>query len=367
MSYDLESNEETLGTVPDLAAIKRNSSHIAPSTSSVDEAVTRASVSVIIPTYTMDRWDYLCECIASAQAQTVQTQEIIVVVDHNPELYARAMRELSGVIVVPNISRQGVSGARNSGVKASCGELIAFLDDDVVASPDWLASLLRHFKNPEVAGAGCHSEGLWESPRPAWVPGEFGWTIGVSYSGMPNTPTAVRNVWTSAMVVKRTSFEMVDGFREDFGKVGNRNLPEDTDLCLRITSAHDKAIWIYDPSTVMLHRVPAGRTTFGYLLSRCFLQGWGKAAMASMDGFSTSTSMERDYTRRILPAGIGRGFAETIRGDIFGAVRSVSIIVALAFTMAGYLWYLLESRRAMHAMGSARGSRSMKKWWLPRA
>ena len=39
------------------------------------------------------------------------------------------------------------------------------------------------------------------------------------------------------MLVKRSAFELVDGFREDFGKIGNRSLPEDTDLCLRIASS----------------------------------------------------------------------------------------------------------------------------------
>ena len=49
------------------------------------------------------------------------------------------------------------------------------------------------------------------------------------------------------MVVRRSAFEVVDddGFREDFGKIGDRNLPEDTDLCLRITSAQDsRGLWI---------------------------------------------------------------------------------------------------------------------------
>jgi hypothetical protein len=224
--------------------------------------------------------------------------------------------------------------------------LVAFLDDDVVAPADWLSGLVAHLRDPDVVGAGTYFEGNWESPRPRWFPGEFGWTLGLSYAGMPTEPTAVRNVWTSAMVVRKSAFEAVDGFREDFGKIGDRNLPEDTDLCLRITSAQDnsRGLWIYDPLRIALHQVPAGRATFKYFLSRCFLQGWGKAAMASMDGFGTSTSMEMDYTRRILPAGVRRGVAETLRGDLSGAQRSGSIVLALSFTMAGYCWYLLTVR-----------------------
>lgn len=341
MSYDLGSNEEILGNRSGMVVMKDSAIGVAVETPKKEE-VTYPTVSVIIPTYTKTRWSWLRDAVASVHVQTVPALETIVVVDHNPELLEEISREFPEVIAVPNIGERGVSGARNSGVKASSGEVVAFLDDDSVARNDWLATLLRHIMKPGVVGAGCYSDGLWESPCPAWFPGEFGWTIGVSYSGLPNEPTAVRNVWTSAMLVKRSVFENVDGFREDFGKIGNRSLPEDTDLCLRIAAVQENAVWMWDPEKVMQHRVPAGRATFGYLMSRCFLQGWGKAAMAHMDGFEESTSAERHYALRILPAGVARGIRDALRGDITGLGRSGAIIAAFTVTVAGYLWYLLE-------------------------
>lgn len=343
MSYDLESNEETLGGRPEIAVMKNSVGDVAIGGSGVGESMTYPTVSVIIPTYTKARWDWLHECVASAKTQTVPAQEIIVVVDHNPELLEEIKLEFRDVIAVPNIGGRGVSGARNSGVKASRGEVVAFLDDDSIASPDWLATLLRHIVAPGVVGVGCYSDGLWDDPCPSWFPGEFSWTIGVSYFGLPKKPTAVRNVWTSAMLVKRSVFELVDGFREDFGKIGNKSLPEDTDLCLRIAAVQENAVWMWDPAKVMQHRVPAGRATFGYLMSRCFLQGWGKAAMAHMDGFDESTSLERNYAVRILPAGVGRGLKDAVRGDISGLGRSGAIVAAFAVTVAGYIWYQMES------------------------
>lgn len=346
MGYDLEGKEKTLGVDrPELAVMQDDASE-------GSEEIKYPTVSVIIPTYTAERWDWVCEAVASAQNQTVPALEIIVVVDHNPELLERITREIPGVITVPNIGGQGVSGARNSGVKASRGEVVAFLDDDSIASPDWLATLLRHIVKPDVVGVGCYSDGLWDNPCPSWFPPEFSWAIGVSYSGLPSKPTAVRNVWTSAMLVKRSAFEIVDGFRENFGKIGNRSLPEDTDLCLRIASVHDKAVWMWDPAKVMQHRIPAGRTTFRYLLSRCFLQGWGKAAMAHMDGFEQSTSLERHYALRILPVAVVRGVADAFRGDFAGIRRAGAIVVALAFTLAGYFWFVLERRRRHFAPAS---------------
>ena len=356
MSYDLESNAGTFGDGPEIAAMKDSAGDVAIGESGAADGRTYPTVSVIIPTYTRARWDWLRACVASAKAQTVPALEIIVVVDHNPELLEEIIRELPDVIAVPNIGGRGVSGARNSGVKASRGEVAAFLDDDAIASEDWLETLLRHIVKPGVVGVGCYSDGLWEDPCPSWFPGEFSWTIGVSYFGLPKAPTAVRNVWTCAMLVKRSAFEVVDGFREDFGKIGNRSLPEDTDLCLRIAAVQENAVWMWDPAKVMKHRVPAGRATFRYLMSRCFLQGWGKAAMAHMDGFDESTSLERNYALRILPAGVGRGLADAARGDLSGLGRSGAIVAAFAVTVAGYLWYVLQGlfhKRAGSAPSSA--------------
>jgi hypothetical protein len=358
MSYDLDTNEQTRDDRPDIAVVDEKMNEIAGGDDEAGKSPAYPSVSVIITTYLMDRWDWLREAIESAQTQVVPALEIIVVVDHNPDLLERVVREYPEVIAVPNIGDRGVSGARNSGVKASAGEVVAFLDDDAVVTPEWLDTLLRHIVKPDVVGVGCYSDGLWENPCPAWFPSEFGWTIGVSYAGLPEEPTAVRNVWTCAMLVKRSAFEVVDGFREDFGKIGNKSVPEDTDLCLRIAAVQENAIWMWDPAKVMKHRVPAGRATFSYVLSRCFLQGWGKAAMARMDGFDESTSSERSYAIRTLPAGIRRGLADSLRGDFSGLARSGAITAAFSFAVAGYFWYLLEeiTRRRGHAKSSSRAA-----------
>ena len=191
------------------------------------------TVSVIITAFSMKRWDDLCEAVAAIQAQTVPVLETIVVVDHHPGLLARAHRELLGVTVIANSGGRGASAARNTGVAASHGALIAFIDDDALASPRWLEALLVHFTDPSVVGVGGRLDPLWATSRPRWFPPEFDWAVGVSYPGMPKSAEAVRNVWGNNMAIRRQVFDMVGGFRSDFGKVGVRSRPEDTDLCLR--------------------------------------------------------------------------------------------------------------------------------------
>ena len=96
-----------------------------------DHTGIRPTVSVIIAAFSTERWEYLREAVASVAAQSSPALETIVVIDHNPDLLARARRELAAV-VIPSTGPRGASGARNTGVARSRGEVLAFLDDDAV-------------------------------------------------------------------------------------------------------------------------------------------------------------------------------------------------------------------------------------------
>jgi hypothetical protein len=309
------------------------------------------TVSVVIPAYADERWTQLCEAVASAQAQTRPPTEVIVAIDHNPDLLSRARRELADVMVVANNSGgRGASGTRNAGVARASGEIIAFLDDDACAAPDWLETLIVHFADPAVAGVGGRVDPLWATARPRWFPGEFDWAVGASYSGMPETTAAVRNVWTNNMALRRAAFDAAGGFREDFGKVGAVCRPEDTELCLRVTSGS----WLYVPASAVGHWVPAERATFAYFLRRCLEEGQGKAAIAVLDGAANGTSSERSYTARVLPAAVSRGLREAVSGDRSGALRSGAIIAGFGMAVAGFAVGCLSAAASRALSGPAR-------------
>ena len=293
---------------------------------------THPTVSVIIAAYADQRWTQLREAVASAVAQTRPPLEIIVVVDHNPGLLGSARRELADVVVIPNAGARGASGARNTGVARSQGEIIAFLDDDACAAPNWLETLIAGFTAPTVAGIGGRVDPLWATARPRWFPGEFDWTVGASYTGMPETTAPIRNVWTNNMALRRTAFDAAGGFREDFGKVGVASRPEDTELCLRVTSGS----WLYEPASAVGHWVPAERATVRYFFRRCFNEGQGKAGIVALDGAAKGTSTERSYTMRVLPAAVGRGLREALAGDRSGALRSAAIIGGFGTAAVGF-------------------------------
>ncbi|PWT75025.1 MAG: glycosyl transferase [Chloroflexi bacterium] len=294
------------------------------------------TVSVVIAAHTMKRWAYLKAAVASVQAQTVPAAETVVAVDHNPQLCERALQEFAGITVVPNIGQPGASATRNTGVRASHGEVVAFLDDDAIASPAWLETLLMHFSRPEVVGVGGGLVARWETRRPRWFPPEFDWVVGASYRGMAENAEPTRNVWSNNMAIRRRTHDDIGGFREDFGKIADRSHSEDTDLCLR-AAAHDGGIWIYEPLGLAAHHVPAKRATLRFFLKRCFSEGQGKAALAAFYGLHQSTSTERGYIARVLSPGIARSMRDALHGDASGAFRGLAMAAGLVMTAAGFL------------------------------
>jgi GT2 family glycosyltransferase len=293
---------------------------------------------VVVCAYSEERWPDLAAAVASVQQQTVAPEEIAVVIDHNRSLFERAVSGFPGVLVLENYGPRGASGARNSGVAATRAEIIAFIDDDALAFPDWIEQLLAGFGAPDVLGVGGKAEPAWPCGRPSWFPEEFDWVVGSSYAGMPAVETPVRNLWTVNMAVRREVFDALSGFRTNFGKVGMRSSPEDTDFCLRALQCWPKGKWLYKPNARVRHSVPASRATWKYFLRRCYYEGCGKAHLARLVGSGVSLSAERKHAFLTLPRGMLRGLGQSVRTrEVAGIGRAGAIAAGLALASTGYL------------------------------
>jgi GT2 family glycosyltransferase len=296
-------------------------------------------VSVIVCTYSERRWGELGAAVNSLRRQDVRPHQIVVVVDNNPPLAARVQNELPDVLVVENRSSRGLSSARNAGIAAAQGEIVAFLDDDAVAEPDWLATLLACYADPRVLGAGGAVEPVWEHGRPAWFPDEFGWVVGCSYRGMPPRATAVRNLIGANMSFQREVFASVGGFSTTVGRVGLRPVGcEETELCIRALQQSRGRVLVYEPRARVKHQVPATRGRLRYFLSRCFAEGVSKAAVVRLRGSRAGLESERRYVLRVLPAGFATAAEQAIASrSVASLERGGAIAVGLAATTAGYL------------------------------
>ncbi len=299
---------------------------------------TDPSVSVVVCAYSDDRRAALLASITSLAAQTSVPAEVIVVVDHNPSLLEWVRVHAPQVTAIASDQANGLAGARNTGVRAATGEVVAFLDDDARAAPDWLHRLGRAYQDPRVLGVGGAVVPEFERGRPSWLPEEFDWVVGCTYRGLPTEPAGVRNLIGCNMSFRREALQRTGGFVDGMGRMGaDRGGCEETELCIRIRRELPDSVLIYDPGATVHHHVPATRARLGYFVSRCHAEGVSKAEVARRCGPGEGLDSERAYTRRTLPAGVAAGLAASLRGDLAGATRAGTILLGLVVTAAGFL------------------------------
>jgi glucosyl-dolichyl phosphate glucuronosyltransferase len=296
-------------------------------------------ISVVICAYTEKRWRELVAAVKSLRHQTVLPKEVILVVDHNPDLLRRVRAELPDVVAVENQEEHGLSGARNSGLEVAQGDVIAFLDDDAVAAPNWLEELAREYPDARVVGVGGASLPIWMHKQPAWFPEEFNWVVGCSYRGMPVDTSTVRNLIGCNMSFRREVFDAVGGFRNGIGRVDTRPVGcEETELCIRANQLWPDRLLLYKPDARVFHHVPANRACWRYFFARCYCEGIAKALVSRCIGAQDGLAAEWKYTLHTLPTGAMRGLADAAIGqDPSGLARAGAIGAGLAVTAAGYL------------------------------
>jgi glucosyl-dolichyl phosphate glucuronosyltransferase len=295
------------------------------------------SVTVVVCAYTEDRWVTLQRAIDAVLKQISFGDELVVAVDHNDALLARCREYLDGCIVLPNHRSRGLSGARNTALAAAQGSIITFLDDDAIPLDGWLDALREPYAEEQVYGVGGLTRPHWPGSKPGWFPEEFLWVVGCSHRGLPRDPQPIRNLVGANMSFRKAVFDQVGGFAEQMGRIGQRPFGcEETEFCIRLTQANSDAIILYNPSAKVEHYVTQQRTSLGYFVKRCWAEGLSKAEVSRRVGSSSALSAERHYTSRVLPKGIWRGFYDCTAGDLWGAARSLAIVLGLATTVTGY-------------------------------
>jgi GT2 family glycosyltransferase len=295
------------------------------------------ALSVVICAYTDERWSDLQDAVASVRAQQPAPAQIVVVIDHNDGLLARARDALEGVTVVANAEARGLSGARNTGIQHASGEIVAFLDDDATALAGWTAHLLAPYADPDVLAVGGRVVPRWDDARPRWLPPEFDWVVGCTYAGHRETAGPVRNLIGANMSVRREVVDAVGGFRHSLGRTAS--LPagcEETELFIRATQRFPTGRVWYEPDAVVSHRVPVARATRRYFRARCYAEGISKTYVSRLVGSRDGLASERAYTTRALPRALLRELSGA-RRDRAGAARAVTLVAGVATTGAGFV------------------------------
>jgi glucosyl-dolichyl phosphate glucuronosyltransferase len=165
--------------------------------------------------------------------------------------------------------QQGLSHARNTGIRKANGEVIAFVDDDVTVDADWLRELTTPFEGLRWAGAGgkIRAENARELPK--WVRLEGPFSMGGSMAALfdrGDEPGELREPpYGTNMAYRKQVFERYGYFRTDLGRSSNNMIgKEDTEFGNRLLSAGEH-LW-YAPSAVVFHPILPERLTKKYFL-----------------------------------------------------------------------------------------------------
>jgi glucosyl-dolichyl phosphate glucuronosyltransferase len=165
--------------------------------------------------------------------------------------------------------KQGLSHARNAGILAARGDMIAFVDDDVIVESNWLHNLTVALQDGDCAGAGGRILPEREFAMPAWMSQDLLRVGGVLpfFDLGPAAGKLDRAPYGANMAYRREMFEKYGFFRTDLGRCGNSLISsEDTEFGRRLLAAGEK--FHYEPGAIVYHAIPQER------LDRKYFQAW---------------------------------------------------------------------------------------------
>ena len=212
------------------------------------------------------------------QSLAKEEYEIVVVDNGSTDQTKDVVEELARKSAVPmryvyeeNI---GLSHARNRGIRESAGEIVAFIDDDALADPDWASALLSAYEQmPDAMCIGGKVIPRWPSAQPRWWPNAL-----LSYLGIVDFGLTVRRLYyprypfgVNISFPKRV-FTQVGLFSEHYGRNGRFLLShEETEFCHRIERQGGRIF--YTPGAVVTHVIQPERLSRRWLLRRGYWQG----------------------------------------------------------------------------------------------
>jgi glycosyltransferase involved in cell wall biosynthesis len=162
----------------------------------------------VVPT--RNRSDYLRVCLGSLLTQAVAEPFEVIVVDDGSTDDTRAMASSLGATVIELDRERGPNAARNAGLQAARGDLIAFVDDDVEAPPGWLAEVVAGARrHPDADAFGGPIRAQFDGPTPRSCGRE---DPPITTLDLGPEDREAEFVWGANMTVRRSAVERVGEF-----------------------------------------------------------------------------------------------------------------------------------------------------------
>jgi GT2 family glycosyltransferase len=194
--------------------------------------------SVVVCTY--NGGQTLEQCLHSLERLDYPDYEIIVVDDGSTDQTGEILARFPRIQAIRQANR-GLSHARNVGLRRATGDIVAYLDSDCFADPDWLTLLVEQLQHSGAAAVG----GPNLTPDDGWLAG--------CVAASPGQPTHVlesdqvaEHVPGCNMAFRREALEAINGFDTQYRTAG-----DDVDVCWRLQQA---GLWItFAPGAFVWH------------------------------------------------------------------------------------------------------------------
>lgn len=226
-------------------------------------------ISIVVCTY--NRAESLRETLTALRRLSTPSKlkHEIIVVDNNSSDHTRQVVE-NFMTEAPFFkyefeSQQGLSHARNHGIRSSSGEVIFFTDDDVLPEKNWLIETLHGMEKHHADACGGFIAPIFEKPAPHWLTPRFYGFLAVRNDRSDDY--AIENPsqapFGANMAFKRIVFERVGGFDTGRGRKGSVLASgEDGEMFERILAANLRAVFL--GKSRVHHKVEAHRLTKHY-------------------------------------------------------------------------------------------------------
>lgn len=296
--------------------------------------------SIIISGYTMDRSEDLIETIDSVLNQTYDDFEIVAVLE-DTKLVDLVEEEISderiNTVYIEDSVR--ISEARNIGAENADGNIIVYVDDDIIAEDNWLEKIMEIYESrDDIFGVGGRADPIWPNDtEPRHLPPEFYWLVGVTHTHHPDRGFA-RNTFGCNISFKRKPFLEIGGMNEDLGKNHGTNIQgEETDVSYRLQK-HTGDRFYYTPDAVINHKVYPEQLYIAELLNRAFWQGYTKQVMERFD--SEAINEETSYLNKILSESIPRKIRRSLllKNPSTNIIQTIMILVLTGLVGFGYVY-----------------------------
>lgn len=301
-------------------------------------------VSVVIPTYSMERYEDFRECVESVLSQTYDDVEAVIIVDGNEEVCEKARKEFgdhSDTVIYCNHDDAGPLSRANMGSVQATGDVVAMTDDDAVPRDDWVETLVDTYEDYDCISVGGRIEPEWVAGKAEYIPEEYYWLIGATHRGFREDEGEVRNTFGANLSFRRDVFMRLGGIK--LGGIGPSSVQgRETEFCARMQKQYGEGV-MYNPRAVVYHKIYDYRTKKRWLVKRAFWQGFSKRGMEKW--VPESSDDESRFLRNLIfdyiPERTKSAVTDRSKPELMQLVMLLTLTAAVGF---GYLWGIVKWR-----------------------